>query len=357
MCDKGYLALSDGSVYEGVLIGTKEISVGEVVFNTSMTGYQEILTDPSYFGQIVMLTYPLIGNYGVNALYNESDRSWVKGFIVNELADDPSNWSSEGALNDFLVSNRVAGLTGVDVRAITRKTRETGTMNGMILNRPPEKADFELIKEYKIVNPVKEVSSTEVITIKGSGQGNVAVIDLGVKRNIINCLLEQGFDLTLYPYDTPAEEILKSDYQGLVLTNGPGDPKDNGVVIDSITKLLGKLPIFGICMGHQLIALACGGDTYKMKYGHRGGNHPVKDLDTGEIYITSQNHGYAVDNTGIQGGRVKYINLNDNTLEGIDYQDKAVFTVQFHPEAAAGPNDSKILYERFKQMINSYKGQ
>jgi len=351
MFKKGYLILEDGSVYEGQLIGTEKCSIGEVVFNTGMTGYQETLTDPSYLGQIVMMTYPLIGNYGVNEAYSESDKSWVKGFIVNELCDEPSNWSSKGNLNDFLIEKGITGLKGVDIRAITRKTREVGTMRGKISDKLPEDKDFKEIKSYEIVNPVDEVTIGKPFTVKGGDKGSVAVIDLGVKKNIIRCLLALGYDVTVYPAKTPAEEILKNNHKGLMLTNGPGDPKDNIEVIENIRKLLGKLPIFGICLGHQLTALAQGGNTFKLKYGHRGGNHPVKDLISSEVYLTSQNHGYAVENKNIKGGEIRHINLNDMTVEGVNYPGYKAFTVQFHPEASAGPLDSKMLFDRFREMM------
>ena len=352
MYDKGYLALEDGSVYEGKLIGTCLPSIGEVVFNTGMTGYQEVLTDPSYWGQIVMMTYPLIGNYGINELYSESPKSYVKGFIVNELCDEPSNWSSKSTLNQFLIDKGVTGLTGIDVRAITRKTREFGTMRGKICRELPDADGMKVIKSFQIVNPVEEVTTKEIYTIKGNGRGSVAVIDLGVKHNILNCLNELGYDVVVYPASASAEEILKAKHSGLMLTNGPGDPKDNVGIIENIKKLMGNIPIFGICLGHQLMALAMGGNTFKLKYGHRGGNHPVKDLMTNQIYLTSQNHGYAVENGNIKGGTIRHINLNDMTVEGVNYSDKKAFTVQFHPEACCGPLDSKMLFETFAEMID-----
>lgn len=356
MYDKGYLVLEDGSTYQGNLIGTCLNSIGEVVFTTGMTGYQETLTDPSYLGQIVMMTYPLIGNYGVNELYSESERSWVKGFIVNEICEEPSNWSSKSSLNQFLIDKGITGLTGIDVRAITRKTREFGTMRGIICKEMPTEEEIKLVKSYEIVNPVDDVTTDKTYTIKGSGRGSIAVIDLGVKKNILNNLNALGYDVVVYPATTSADIILAAKHSGLMLTNGPGDPKDNKIVIENIKKLMGNIPIFGICLGHQLMALAMGGDTFKLKYGHRGSNHPVKDLLTGQVYLTAQNHGYAVDNTNIIGGEIRHINLNDMTVEGVHYKDYKAFTVQFHPEACSGPLDSKMLFVRFAEMIDRESG-
>ena len=244
MYDKGYLVLEDGSTYEGQLIGTCLDSIGEVVFTTGMTGYQETLTDPSYVGQIVMMTYPLIGNYGVNELYSESEKSWVKGFIVNSLCDEPSNWSSNSTLNEFLIEKGVTGLSGVDVRAITRKTREHGTMRGMICRHLPDDNIMEMIKAFEIIDAVKQVTTDKVYTVKGGNLGSIAVIDLGVKRNILYNLNALGYDVAVYPASTSAEEILKGNHAGVMLTNGPGDPKHNQDVIECIQKLMGKLPIF-----------------------------------------------------------------------------------------------------------------
>jgi carbamoyl-phosphate synthase small subunit len=356
MYKKGYLALEDGSYYEGFLIGTGAESIGEVVFNTGMTGYQETLTDPSYLGQIVMMTYPLIGNYGINEEYSESDESWVKGFIVSDLCDEPSNWSSRETLNEFMIRKGVTGLTGVDIRAITRKTREYGTMRGMICSELPDEKDMSKIKAYDIVDAVKTVTVKEKFIVKGGPKGNIALIDLGVKKDIIVNLNSLGYDVTVYPSWTSAEEILSAGHSGVMLTNGPGDPKENVDVIANIRKLIGNIPVFGICLGHQLTALAMGGNTYKLKYGHRGGNHPVRDLESGEVYLTSQNHGYAVDDkVPVGGGEIRQINLNDMTVEGVNYTGKRAFTVQFHPEACAGPLDSRFLFQKFADMIEKDK--
>lgn len=351
MYDKGYLVLEDGSVYEGLLIGTCLESIGEVVFNTCMTGYQEILTDPSYFGQIVMMTYPLIGNYGINEMYSESDRSWVKGIIINSICEEPSNWSSESSLNDFLIEKGVTGLTDIDVRAITRKIRDVGTMRGIICKNKPNDIQMQEVNSYKIKDAVKSVTTDKKYTVDGGNLGSIAVLDLGAKRNIIRNLKALNYDIVVYPAFTNPEEILLGQHKGLMLTNGPGDPKECGEIIGNLKKLVGKIPIFGICLGHQLLALAMGGNTFKLKYGHRGGNHPVKDLNNNRVYLTAQNHGYAVEYKEIKGGYIRNINLNDQTVEGVVYPDYKAFTVQFHPEACSGPLDSKQLFNKFKELM------
>lgn len=347
----GYLVLENGKSFKGKLIGSKTNTIGEVVFNTGMTGYEEIITDPSYYGQIVTMTYPLIGNYGVNSEDIESSHPQVKALIVRELCDFPSNWRSERSLEELLIEHNITGIQGIDTRDLTKAIRDNGTMRGIICNELPTEQELKEMREYNILNPIKEVSCKESYRIKGNGK-KVAVMDFGLKRNILHCLRLRDLDLTVVPEFTTAEEILNGGYHGVMLTNGPGDPKDNEEVINNIQKMMGKIPIFGICMGHQLMALAAGGNTIKLKYGHRGSNHPVKDLKTGKMYITSQNHSYAVDKDHMpKGGEISFINWNDKTVEGVDYKDMKCFSVQFHPEASAGPNDAGYLFDRFVDLM------
>ncbi|MEZ4357656.1 MAG: carbamoyl phosphate synthase small subunit [Eubacteriales bacterium] len=349
-----YLTLEDGTVYSGTSFGAKTNAFGEVVFNTGMTGYQEVLTDPSYCGQIVTMTYPLIGNYGVNVEDAESKKPQVRGFIVREMCENPSNWRSEKPLEEYLIENDIPGIQGIDTRALTRKIREFGTMRGLISQEMPTKEDIEEINEYSFSNPVDIVTCKKPYKLgTGKSDKKVAVLDFGLKQNILRSLLRRGLDICVYPAKTSTEEILKGGYSGLMLTNGPGDPKDNEEVIENIRKLYGKLPIFGICLGHQLLALAAGADTKKLKYGHRGANHPVKDLKRDRVYITSQNHGYTIVEDGLpKNMEVSHINLNDKTIEGIKFTDAPVFSVQFHPEASPGPEDTAYLFDEFVKLMN-----
>ena len=319
-----------------------------------MTGYLEVLTDPSYAGQAVVMTYPLIGNYGITPDM-ESARGWAKGYIVRELADTPSNFRCEGTLQEFLKQQDITGITGIDTRSLTKRLREKGTMNGMITTDP----EYDLVKiisevrEYKIVNAVTQVTCKEKYTIPGEGV-RVAILNLGEKDNIVNSLSRRGCEVTVYPADTAAEEILENMPDGIMLSNGPGDPKSCTSIIKEIKKLYaGGVPIFAICLGHQLMALANGAKTYKLKYGHRGGNHPVKDIEDGRVYITSQNHGYAVDAVSMDPAvaREAFVNVNDGTNEGFRYVGKKIFTVQFHPEASPGPLDTGWLFDRFLDMM------
>ena len=351
---KAFLILEDGTVFEGTSIGSTREVVSEIVFNTSMTGYLEVLTDPSYAGQAVCMTYPLIGNYGITDDM-ESSRPWPDGFIVRELSRVPSNFRCKGTIQDFLKENDIPGIAGIDTRALTKILREKGTMNGMITTN--ENFDFEEIKprllSYSTGDVVSKVTCSEKYVLKGNGK-RVALLDFGAKKNIAKSLNDRGCEVTVYPAHTSAEEILSSNPDGIMLSNGPGDPKDCGPIIDEIKKLYDSdVPIFAICLGHQLMALATGADTHKMKYGHRGGNHPVKDLETGRVYISSQNHGYVVDTERLDPAVAKpaFVNVNDGTNEGLKYTGKNIFTVQFHPEACPGPQDSGYLFDRFIKMM------
>ncbi len=341
------LTLEDGTRFEGQSFGASADVIGEVVFNTGMTGYQEVLTDPSYCGQIVTMTYPLIGNYGVNEIDPESVKPQVSGFIAREVCNRPSNWRSEGDIHEYLARSGIVGLCGIDTRALTRIIREKGTMRGIITQGEPTAAQLESMRGYVCDMPVDQVTCKEKYE-HCDGDLKVAVLDFGLKKNIVRSLEKRGCKVTVYPARTSAEEILSGDFDGIMLTNGPGDPKENTVVIDNLKKLIGKKPVFGICLGHQLLALAMGADTEKLKYGHRGANHPVKDLSKDRVYITSQNHGYTVIEETLPGGcEVSHRNWNDGTVEGIAYSTHDMFTVQFHPEAAPGPEDTAYLFDEF----------
>ena len=356
---KAFLILEDGTVFKGTSIGSTREIISEIVFNTSMWGYLEVLTDPSYAGQAVCMTYPLIGNYGICHEDMESLRPWPDGYIVNELSRMPSNFRSDDTIQNFLEEHDIPGIAGIDTRALTKILREKGTMNGMITTNENYNLDEILpkIKEYRVTGVVKKVSCTEKKELKGDGF-KVALLDIGAKNNIGKSLNERGCDVTIYPCDTPAEEIIASNPDGIMLSNGPGDPKECEYQIEQIRKLYNTdIPIFAICLGHQLMALATGADTKKMKYGHRGGNHPVKDLASGHVYISSQNHGYMVDGETVnpEVAEVAFINVNDKTVEGLRYKNKSIFTVQFHPEACPGPQDSDRLFDEFIQMMEVKK--
>lgn len=361
---KAYLALEDGTIFEGKAFGTSGNIYGEVVFNTGMTGYQEVLTDPSYCGQIVTMTYPLIGNYGINIDDMESVKPQVKGFVIRELCKTPSNWRSIEDLNDYLVKNNIIGIEGIDTRALTRIIRDNGTMKGVISTDE----NFDLsqhlnnIKNYEIISPVDEVTTKELriekATQKGIGDGlKVALLDLGLKRNIVRSLNKRGINVYVFPAKTPVSEIMAVNPDGIMLSNGPGDPKDCVEEIDTIRKLAGQKPIFGICLGHQLTALAFDADTTRLKYGHRGCNHPVKDLNKDKTYITSQNHGYTIVDNSVNREmmEVSHINMNDGTIEGIRYKNMPLFTVQFHPEASPGPADTGYLFDEFVELMRRYR--
>ena len=348
---KGKLVLKDGSVYEGELYGNRN-AVGEVVFTTGMSGYQETLTDPSYCGQIVVMTYPLVGNYGTNPLFNQGPRCFFQGYVVSDLCDFPVNWRSEGALLEFLEKENIPVLTGVDTRAITRKLRNYGVLKGVLV--PAEMSDAEvreLLATPDQHDQVRVVSTKEKYTL-GEGGFHVAVMDYGIKRNILQYLVSFGCHLTVYPAYTSAEDVLRDNPDGIFLSNGPGDPKDLPEIIENIRKFMGTRPLFGICLGHQLLALANDYDTYKMKFGHRGINHPVRDLVEHKICISSQNHGYAVDEKSLDDRVViSNVSLNDNTIEGLIYKEVPAFTVQYHPEACPGPGGHEYLFQRFVHMM------
>lgn len=355
---KAYLILEDGTVFEGTSIGSTRDMISEIVFNTSMTGYLEVLTDPSYAGQAVVMTYPLIGNYGITPDM-ESKKAWSDGYIVKELSRMPSNFRSKGTIQDFLKSQDIPGIAGIDTRALTKLLREKGTMNGMITTNKNYNREeiIPLLKAYNIGDVVSKVTCKEKYVLNGNGK-KVALLDLGAKNNIAKSLNDRGCEVTIYPAHTTAEEIISANPDGIMLSNGPGDPAENKSIIKEISKLYQtNIPIFAICLGHQLMALATGASTYKLKYGHRGGNHPVKDLQTNRVYISSQNHGYVVDAEHVDPNIAvpAFVNVNDGTNEGLAYVGKKIFTVQFHPEACPGPQDSGYLFDRFIDMMGGTK--
>ncbi|MCI5515364.1 MAG: carbamoyl phosphate synthase small subunit [Oscillospiraceae bacterium] len=348
-----YICLENGQTFKGYSFGATKEVIGELVFTTGMCGYIETLTDPSYYGQIVMQTFPLIGNYGIINEDKESNKPYVSAYIVREKCDKPSNFRCDEDLDTFLKENDIPGVYGVDTREITKIIRESGVMNAFITTNP-KNADYEKIKEYKIVDAVKSVSAEKPQLIPSdSHKYNVVLLDFGAKKNIVRELNKRGCNVAVMPYNTKAEDILKLGVDGIMLSNGPGDPSENTEIVEELKKLIGKVPMFGICLGHQLLALAMGGKTTKLKYGHRGVNQPVKNLETGRTYISSQNHGYAVVNETIEaaGGKVSYINANDGTCEGVDYEDKKAFSVQFHPEACSGPHDTRFIFDKFIDMM------
>ncbi|MDR1018241.1 MAG: carbamoyl phosphate synthase small subunit [Lachnospiraceae bacterium] len=404
---KAFLILEDGTKFQGESIGSTRDCISEIVFNTSMTGYLEVLTDPSYAGQAVVMTYPLIGNYGVTPDM-ESSRSFVDGYIVRELSDIPSNFRMTGTLEDFLKDQDIPGIQGIDTRALTKILREKGTMNGMITTKTDYDIDdvIKKLHEYKVGDVVSKVTTKEIIDkpayldieisnlknryeeklrhtedfhfrdtsdtgvstkdeeVKGlkvleeTESFNVALMDFGAKKNIIENLRKRRCNVRVFPSNTPAEEVIDYKPDGIMLSNGPGDPADCIDIIKEIKKLYNtNIPIFAICLGHQLMALANGAKTYKLKYGHRGGNHPVKDLSNGRVYISSQNHGYAVDASSLDKdiATEAFINVNDKTNEGFSYNGKNIFTVQYHPEASPGPQDSAYLFDRFIEMMKGEK--
>lgn len=354
---KAYLLLEDGHLFTGYSIGVEQEAICEVVFTTSMTGYIETLTDPSYAGQGVVMTYPLIGNYGYCVDDGESSQPHVSAFILRELSRYDSNFRSQGNLNDYLKQYNIPGIAGIDTRALTKILRDNGTMNGMITTNDITDipAAIEKIKAYKHKDLVEKVTCDKIYHANTGDSGKIAVIDYGCKRSIIKRLSDRGFDVTVLPASITAEEVINGNFDGLMLSNGPGDPAECKYQIEQIKKLFDYgMPTFAICLGHQLASLALGAKTEKLKYGHRGANHPVRDLSTNHCYITSQNHGYVVNKQSLldAGLEIAFENVNDGTVEGFDVPGKKIFTTQFHPEACGGPLDTGFLFDRFKQMIS-----
>jgi len=353
------IALEDGKIFEGYSFGASGERYGEVVFNTSMSGYQEILTDPSYKGQIVTMTYPLIGNYGVNEEDIESRQPFVEGFVVKECSRIASNWRSTQELGAYLKENDILGIEGVDTRALTKHIRLKGSMKAVLSTTDLD--DKSLVKKAKAskgldgLDLVKEVKNEKIINWNDEGKYKVVVLDCGVKFNILRRLSEHSCKVVVVPPDTSAEKILEEKPDGILLSNGPGDPAGVPYVVETVKKLLGKIPMFGICFGHQMLGLALGGKTFKLKFGHHGGNHPVQDTRTGKVAITPQNHNFCVDLETLEKGDIEttHINLNDNTLEGMRHKKMPVFSVQFHPEYGPGPHDAEYLFNEFINMMEN----
>jgi carbamoyl-phosphate synthase small subunit len=354
---KAYLILENGRIFEGESFGADITqTVGEVVFTTSMTGYLETLTDPSYAGQIVVQTFPLIGNYGVNREDEESGRSYVRGYVVKTPSEEPSNFRSEGSISEFLKSRGIPAICGIDTRELTRILRERGVMNGAI-TLDPDSVNLEELKKYEVAGALGQVRDYPREELKPSGGGvsgkRVVLWDFGLKLAQVDNLLKRGVTVVRMPSDAACEQILAEKPDAVLLSNGPGDPRENIALIAEISKLSNSgVPVMGICLGHQLLALARGAEVEKLKYGHRGANHPVRDLETGRTFITSQNHGYAVSIDSLpRGAKLRYVNINDGTCEGIDYTDFPGFSAQFHPEARGGPLDTGFLFDRLIEMI------
>ena len=353
---KAYLYLANGQVLEGQSFGASGTAIGELVFTTSMTGCVESLTDPSYYGQLVVYTFPQFGNYGICRKDMESPHCQMGGVVVREYCQEPSNFRCDATVDTFLKEQNVVGIAGVDTRMLTQMIRDGGVMNAIITTEET-KPDLEVLKTYRVEQSVENTSTKEAYDIPAQGEEkfSVALLDYGAKGSIPNSLTARGCKVTIYPYNTPAEEILAAGHDGVMLSNGPGDPADNTFCIEQIQKLFGKIPMFGICLGHQMMALAAGAKTKKLKFGHRGANQPAMDLTTGSVVITSQNHGYAVDSDTVKLGKVRFANANDGTCEGIDYPELKAFTVQFHPEACTGPKDTTFLFDRFVDLMKGGK--
>ena len=352
---KRYLILEDGSVFPGVGFGAETVTTGEIVFNTGMSGYQETITDQSYNGQIITFTQPLIGNVGINRDDYESSDPTAKGIVVRDVARVTGNWRSQMTLDEFLKRKHIPGISGVDTRALTKKIREVGAMKASIVDAADEHA-FDQLKALVLPkNQVQQVSTQQAYPAPGTGR-NVVVIDFGLKHSILRELAKLQCNVTVLPSTTTAATILELAPDGVMLTNGPGDPKDVPEALDMIRGIEGKIPLFGICLGHQLFALANGADTFKMKYGHRGFNHPVREIATGRIDFTSQNHGYAVDPDSIDPDTllVTHVEINDGTVEGLRHRLYPAFTVQFHPDAAPGPHDADHLFDEFMEMMDAF---
>ena len=375
------LALEDGRCFEGTAFGATGTTTGEICFNTSMTGYQEVITDPSYRGQIVAMTYPQIGNYGVNKADNESSAPHIRAFVIGELCDVPSNWRSEQSLSDYLADHGILGIESIDTRALTKHLRSLGAMRACVSTELSEEEAVKAAKDSPSMvgmDYVKEVSTDKayawdqesrkwvlpnvMMNVEGPYEQlppvkyRIVAYDFGIKYNILRCLRQQGFEVEVVPSTTTAEAVLSKDIDGIFLSNGPGDPAALGYIHHELKQLIGKKPIFGICLGNQLLGHVFGGKTFKLKFGHRGGNQPVKDLRSGKVSITSQNHGFAVDPDSLPDDvEVTHINLNDGTVEGMRHKTHPVFSVQYHPEAAPGPNDAAYFFEEFAELIESTK--
>lgn len=352
---KGRLILENGMSFEGECFGKILDTVGEVVFNTGMTGYQEVLTDPSYYGQIVTMTYPLIGNYGINLDDSQSTTPKVRGFIVREKCSEPNNFRCEIDLDSYLKQNNIMAIEGIDTRELTKTIRKVGTMKGILTTNDMSLETIKMhLNSFDNKNAVRNVTSKKINNIVNSDSLNIGIMDFGIKDNILKSFINRGIKLTIFPAYTSLEEILSYKLDGIFLSNGPGDPIDLQEIIEVVKKLIGKLPIAGICLGMQIIALALGSQTEKMKFGHRGCNHPVKNLITGKVTITSQNHGYMIkENTITEDMIITHLNINDKTIEGIKHSKLPIMGVQYHPEACPGPEDSNSIFDEF---IELYKG-
>ncbi len=357
-----FLIMKDGTVFRGEAIGAEGTVIGEAVFTTAMCGYLLTLTDPSYYGQIVAQTFPMIGNYGAIESDAESDKPYLYGYIVRELCSEGSNFRKESELDDYLKRNNIVGISGIDTRALTRKIRSSGVMNAMITDNIKDMpSKLAALRKYRVKNAVENTSCKEIKQLNEKDENHrlkVVLYDFGAKTNIERMLIKYGCNVIRVPYDTTAEQVLAMNPNGIMLSNGGGDPADNTGIIGELKKLNAhKIPTFGICLGHQLLALSYGAQTTKLKYGHRGTNQPVRDTETGRTYITSQNHGYAVkpDSVDPSVAKVRFTNANDKTVEGLDYIDAPAFSVQFHPEACGGPKDTEFLFERFVKLMEEQR--